>query len=168
MIIVVEGPDGSGKSTFARALSNFLHCIYIKSEVRPVKDVFYPLDYHRFLRNIDADVGNVVSDRHVIVSEPIYGSIIRGGHILREDDIRRAASDCFAVYCRPPTPTILQNIESSEQMKGVVDNAHDLIREYDRVMLRLPFKQVMTFDYTSQTTNELCQHILQRSLRNAP
>lgn len=164
MIIVVEGPDNSGKTTLAQVLTRYLKGCYVKTELRPVRSPLEVYAYHNVLRAADSYAGNVIADRHHIISEPIYGNLLRNGHCIPDDIIRYCASEIFAIYCRPPTPVIMVK-NGREQMDGVEDNLEEIIRAYDQAMLRLPFRQVVQYDFTTQSSIDLCKTILNRTIK---
>lgn len=129
-IIVVEGVDNSGKTTLALELAKRLRAVFVKVE-RPAKGNDLPA-FSNILEVASLYSGIVVIDRHVAISEPIYGEIIRGGHALREDEMKSAiARVTDIVYCRPPTDVIMGTLEVRGQMEGVVKHAAELLKAYD-------------------------------------
>lgn len=108
-LIIVEGPDGSGKTTLAKRVTAIARCkaavsrhgAYPGEEIialRYLKDVMWAVDHPREL---------LVMDRSWI-SEPIYGAAARGGACRVSDNeryvIEQAALTCGAavVLCLPP------------------------------------------------------------------
>lgn len=164
MIIVVEGCDNSGKTTIALKLAKRLKGLYLKSENIPPKREY--LAQYMGLLAVAELYGNgiVVSDRHHAVSEPIYGSIIRGGHQLEEIAIQLALTQISAfVYCRPSDELIIGKMPEREQMPGVLRNARKLIEAYDQYFesTYLDFQhKVWTYDYTKNSDEALALEIL--------
>lgn len=130
MIVIVEGPDNGGKTTLAQEVAKKMKAVYVKVE-RPRRAVDL-VAYQSILEVAKGYSGIVVSDRHVAISEPIYGNIIRGGHELRQADIDLCLGQLDAViYCRPPLPVIMKTLSDRAQMDGVIDNATRIVQAYD-------------------------------------
>lgn len=131
MIIICEGPDNGGKTTLAQYIAKKMRAVYIKVE-RPKRAAVDLMAYQKILHVAANYSGLVVSDRHVAISEPIYGPICRGGHDLDEREIH----ECFdridaVIYCRPPLPTIMKTIDDRPQMEGVIENTTRIVQAYD-------------------------------------
>lgn len=133
-IIIVEGCDGSGKTTLAMDLAKRMRAVFLKCE-RPQEGV----DLMRFdylLQTATVYSGVVVADRHVAISEPIYGMICRGKHDLKEKEIEECLSRVsHIVYCRPSSDQIKHSIGVHDHMEGVVDNLPKIIVAYDDFFL---------------------------------
>lgn len=158
MIIVFEGPDNAGKTTAALAVAKALRAVFLKVE-RPKAGN----DLAAFCRIVDVAQtysGHVVMDRHVAISEPIYGRICRGKHDLSPDGILMALGSIdLAVYCRPPTHKILGTIEERAQMEGVVDNLTAIIDAYDFFFQEANEHNWELYDFTTQTEEDLLERI---------
>lgn len=129
-IVVVEGMDNGGKTTLAMKLAKATRAAYVKVE-RPSSGVDL-LRFHEILEVAERYSGIVIADRHVAISEPIYGTIIRGGHSLLASDIDTVLGKIdMVIYCRPSTPAILGSIGVRDQMEGVVEQASKLLDAYD-------------------------------------
>ncbi len=133
MIIVCEGMDNSGKTTLAQTLAKELLAVYIKCE-RPLDAGRTPMAaYRRMLSNAEGYSKYVILDRSPVISEPIYGTVIRGEHRLSPIDVKLGLDQIdFVIYCRPPTPVIMGSINDRDQMPGVLSNLDALISAYDR------------------------------------
>lgn len=161
MIIIVEGPDNSGKTTFALALAKKLRAVFIKAE-RPDQALDL-LSYQGIIEHAQKYSGFVVSDRHLAISEPIYGSAIRGGHSLKPEDIEVCLKRIHAVvYCRPPTEVIMATLADREQMDGVQEKALDIIGAYDHYMesLHLDMDTILfVYDYKQGNVGEMAEKL---------
>lgn len=130
MIIIVEGMDNAGKTTLCQFLAKQLRAVYIKVE-RPRRAVDL-LAYQHILETANAYSGMVVTDRHVAISEPIYGPICRGKHDLKQEEIDLCANRFQAlIYCRPPLALIMKTIAERPQMSGVEEHTEQLVEAYD-------------------------------------
>lgn len=154
-IIVVEGPDNAGKTTLGLQLAKKLRAAFIKVE-RPASGLDL-MQFQHIIEFAGTYSGCVVADRHPCISEPIYGSIIRGGHFLTQDDILLCYRCITAiVYCRPPVEMILKTIYDRPQMEGVIEKARDIIKAYDSLMVESPphqFPRTIGYDYTHPACN---------------
>lgn len=161
MIVTVEGPDNSGKTTLCAILAKRLNALYIKAErPRTGPDL---LEYQAILERARAYSGVVLTDRHVAISEPIYGVICRGGHDLKQADIEVCLSRInVVVYCRPDQRIILGTLDNREQMAGVVENGSRIVDAYDHayslaVDCRKP--RWLKYDYMNNHLDDLVEAI---------
>jgi hypothetical protein len=143
--IIVEGPDGSGKGNLIRDLTNHLglpvHPRFVQSTGGPPEDL-----WDRMMDDIAtpafSDMHHTwIYDRHPLISEPIYGPIVRGKAIGSfaypswVDRMRaRVAERCLVVFCIPPYVEVLNNVvnprDNIEHMDGVAANVHAIYTEY--------------------------------------
>lgn len=158
-MIVVEGPDGSGKSTLVKRLSEQLQIPAVPSLGKLEPDLA--------IRNMEQMVLSLnpgVWDRCRAISEYIYGRVCRktrAFHPFHWTWIYRVIrSGHQIVYCRPPEHVIHENVGNTDQPDWVKENLPAIIREYDRVMLAirdyLGGDQVMFYyDYTNPSCERL-------------
>lgn len=154
MRVVIEGPDGSGKSTLCEHIREKIHTYFVmlrhSQRPRTSADLCNSLNWvAKIPTNLD-----VVIDRHPVISEPIYGGIIRHSDLFTQS---RLKADDFltqinrVVYCRPPVDVILENAKVRPQLEGVRDNLEKIIDAYDRRMQYLAFLpkiEIIIYDYT--------------------
>lgn len=179
--IIVEGMDGSGKTTLIRELLKYLtpsypgYSHYAKHERAsssvdgPVKQLDqWVIDDTRLMPFLAPSI----YDRHPLISEPIYGPICRGGVLgrFRVDswvEIMRqsVANYALVIWCHPPLDNIRQVIGNEEQMAGVVDNLDRLHKEYARAMLVWPGAKIM-YDRTKSNHTELINRL--RTINGGP
>lgn len=155
-VIIIEGPDGSGKTRLqgmlSKALALPLHERASDSIKGPVK-------------NLSTWVYNDVStletqplsiyDRHPLISEFIYGPICRSyldPNMLSPAIpmmIDQLAKKSLVIFCRPPNREIMTNVNRSgpQQMPGVVTHAMGITYAYDAMRLFWKGDQI-GFDYT--------------------
>lgn len=156
-VIVVEGVDGSGKTTLMDnlRLANGPRRYYtlIRHSGRPLKI----RDVKDFLGSLTVSYGMLrIIDRHPFISEPIYGPILRGVDMTgdwsedRKIQVLKNTVDRI-IYCRPPLPRIVQNLDNNPQLSGVKERITSLVTAYDRMMNILIHEgiRVIEYDFTS-------------------
>ena len=129
-IWVIEGPDNSGKTTLAQRLAKKLGGIYVKGEYvnQPEVEV---IRLHAWLRESPGS-RLIICDRHPVVSDPIYGTVVRKTQSMLSPGFCLGMSQYYnVVYCRPPRDNIL-NFGDREQMEGVIRQANELVDAYDQ------------------------------------
>lgn len=144
LVVLVEGMDNSGKTTLIRRLERMLCLEYIHSVYEPTEEgqakfiegVFTQIDV---IAGPNHKKTGVVLDRISLVSELVYGPILRHGSVLQPRTHQRLLDklwtyDPIIIYCRPTTETIISNIHEREQMAGVAEKAAELVVQYDNVM----------------------------------
>ncbi len=151
-MIIVEGFDGSGKTTAALKLSEWMAFKYLHAGSKP-DDVTASLD------RCHARMGMpVVQDRITHISEAVYGLLTRRENaklaLERLSDLMAAK---LLVYCRPSITTILKNVyehkmkahDIPEDVDAFKLNAELLIQEYDATIdYARRYVSVVVYDYT--------------------
>ncbi len=135
MNIIIEGPDGAGKSYLAKQLAEQLN-LHIVHFVAPTDDSFQFDMYRDFL----IDAKNTILDR-AWYSDMVYGPIFRGKAEIRADAMReleRGAEDTFIIYCTGPEYAMW--LAAQERGETFVENYtqyKEICRRYDEVMLHM-------------------------------
>ena len=137
--VIVEGVDGSGKSTLIENLISEFHFLTpVVNSAGPEQDFnsWWP---EVLSKEYDGLVP--IHDRFYY-SELVYGPILRGKllgdkkiHIEVRYKLRREA---FLIYCRPTLKSILQESQVNEQMEGVSTHLVGLLEGYDKLMQMQP------------------------------
>jgi hypothetical protein len=136
--IVVEGPDGGGKTNLIKRLlaeTNYELMPRASDSVKgPVDDLsgYVQRDVH------DREDDDRLYDRHPLISDLIYGPVIRGqiGFHDRSLGWLTGMLEMFynhrplMVYCLPPWSEVLWNVGRSEQMSGVGANIDKIYQLY--------------------------------------
>jgi len=176
MIIIVEGMDGTGKTTLVQQLAHHL-------DVRPKKFVKSSGPYEEFKRTLVASTipelneletasakGRPIKrlyDRFPLISEAVYGPILRGrncfGGLYYPLRSRLLALKTVIIYCRPDRDVIHTNVQQTPQMSGVREYFDELLDAYDKLFEELmdsPMNSYITvFDYTQDEVQELIYNI---------
>lgn len=159
--IVVEGADGSGKSNLVRdlvaALGLPIHPRSTPSVGGP------PANLDQWVeREFRRPKVQGIYDRHALVSEPIYGPIIRGAMPGMFNDKTwletcrgRLAHQSVFVFCIPPYMNVADNVldgDLSHHMAGVAepDNLYAIYQAYAMTAKQFESRKyhVLIHDYT--------------------
>lgn len=169
-IIVLEGPDGGGKTTLANYLEKQFGYIYLHTGVPENEDLL--LEYAIKIQRAREMSVSVVLDR-LHVGESVYGPIIRKrdrlghtGQVIIQRFVR--ASGAVLVFCRPPYEIALANWRKRHS-KGeeYVDLEHRYEHIYDRYKhyeTFETFKGSLTYDYSSCSLRDISETILQKTM----
>jgi hypothetical protein len=176
MLVIIEGMDGTGKTTLVQQLAHRL-------EVKPRKFVgsLGPSDDYRVVLvnltiseitelEIASAEGRSIKrlhDRFPLISEAVYGPILRGHNCFGGPyyPLRRRllALKTVIIYCRPDRDVIQANVQQAPQMSGVLGHFGELLDAYDKLFVELtesPVNSYITvFDYTRDEVRELIHKI---------
>lgn len=167
-MIIVEGPDGAGKTTLCNKLAEDfgLEVMDWQTElgisrddmkVNPTRRYYYAL--REELEDNDLLAG-VIHDR-LYFSSLVYGPIQQGNiQMSREDQtlISRVilALACPIILCMPPKDVVLANVHNPDfhQMKGIREQISDIYDAYDQLFRAKDkvYPYVMWYDYTGTRT----------------
>jgi GTPase SAR1 family protein len=120
-VIIVEGPDGAGKTTLINTLKEKLNL-----EVAPrvvSKDAEAMVDLRVWVeKNLMAGWQPLIFDRHRLISEPIYGPILRAEWEPGFSEVdwlvptlhQFYTLEPIIIYCLPPFKTVWDNVLSND------------------------------------------------------
>jgi hypothetical protein len=159
--VVLEGPDGAGKTTLAKYLS----AITDTPLAPKVADSLKGPAGTNLARYVDGDLGQwrnyassdlVISsfasatpsriyDRYPLISEPIYGIHVRKRiqpefmtNWYREAYAKFQAFDPLIIWCLPPYDEVTKHVHPSRDMDGVWRNISQLYAAYRMASLQWP------------------------------
>lgn len=165
-MIIVEGPDGGGKSTLIKRINRRFG---IPVATRSSTSLGGPVD--DLCGWVDNDLLNWGSkpihiyDRYPLISEPIYGSIIRGGyHEKMTQGWMRARLNTFrsmsvVIWCLPPMDVVCKNVDDTPQMDGVKSGITTIWHLYAN-MTHLWTGPGMTYDYSTNNPAPQDTHLV--------
>lgn len=158
--IIVEGMDGTGKSTLIKHLAHRYGLTIVESG-GPPKDLPDLINWCR-LQYAHIKLGGVIMDRVSSISQPCYNDDIDSWtidflvdqmyHLLGFKHTR-------LIYCRPPTDVILslenheiKSRDSKELIDYIENNADKILDKYDSTMERLALMGMSysEYDYTDK------------------
>jgi energy-coupling factor transporter ATP-binding protein EcfA2 len=164
-MIVVEGCDGTGKSTLVRTLAKVLdvsiHERACTSEGGPVSRLMH-WAYDDVCTMAEQEFA--VYDRHPLISEFVYGPIVRSKLPTGFDGnathnlIRMMAKEVLVVWCQPPLDAVRENLrvppnKISNQMAGVIEHHARIHTAYTTMRQYWPGESVI-HDYTKPDSLE--------------
>lgn len=153
-MIIVEGPDGAGKTNLVEYLASQFDLVRHERASHgvdgPVANLF-DWAYNDVCSMPDQPLA--VYDRHPLISEYIYGPICRStlppgfvtttAHLM----IRTMAQSVLVVLCRPPTGRLVASVAPERDMPGVTEHIERIASAYDAMRMLWP-GQVITYDFT--------------------
>lgn len=169
MSIILEGPDGAGKSTLACDLqAHFpemeMHPRFCTSKEGPIEGLAEAV--YKDTRGVPT---HYIYDRHPIISDYVYNAAIPyrwfSPDFLSDTMARvreRIARASLVVWCLPPIKVVAENVrrDAEDQMPGVADNIIKIYDNYQMHRLMWPGRSVV-FDYTEPEAswNALTYHL---------
>jgi hypothetical protein len=156
MLIIIEGPDNSGKSTLASWLAQSLNWRMMHSG-GPVKTIEERDDRLNLLFKVPQPV---VFDRFPCISERVYGPTLRAVDIFGDEHgqewlrLFHSTPRCV-IYCRAPLSLMLDlehhvskpgSGDDAKHVEAIKKNALALIHAYDRLMTE---EEHLSYDWTA-------------------
>jgi hypothetical protein len=174
-MIIIEGMDNSGKTRLSNRISGGTDRIETPTEYQflpLVSTVHSPSSLPWAAKakwceqaiKLDRQGYLIVYDRFPLISEKVYGPILRG-----KDESDTPASQVLwnnlfeqpqlIIYCRPPDEFISKTWYERDQLAGTSDSFWQLLNSYDAYMTRLGKETdnlILTrYDYTKNVDNSL-------------
>lgn len=165
MIYILEGPDGVGKSTLARAIADkskghILHCSWapgwgdMRIYFLKILQAAQSLDWYQ----------DVVIDRWA-PSEKVYGEVFRGG--AQFDTVRFILDNAPRegvkwVICRHPN-AVENHLKHKEERDEMFDDMTKIVDGFDKFVEDTSFLKWIEYDYTKVSTEAwVSEHVKKR------
>lgn len=145
-MIIVEGVDNTGKTTLIQKLKErFPSLELVPKWVGPRGPESSATMWNHmmlYLRKYPEKTLNLVFDRFPLISEQVYGPIIRGCLAFTKEEIALATQlfrvhDPLVIHCHRSLRSILADFDEREQMEGVKENLKALLEQYVHVLDKL-------------------------------
>lgn len=160
-MIVVEGPDGAGKTTFIELLSRYTDLPVAPRVVS--KNAEAMVDLRQWVHdNIQDGWQELIFDRHRLISEPIYGPVLRDEFEPGFSDLGwfYAMLEAFykikpvIVYCLPPFELVWKNVMSDDDNRIFHKNGRALRQIWSAYLNKACTdyalgKHIIIYDYTA-------------------
>ena len=179
-VLVLEGPDGGGKSTLLQAIKDADMNLETLHPGKP------PTDYMSLLEMLNSQIqvpkqAIRVYDRLTCISEWVYRpfridptiDVVNEqgvySSLLESQMVIGAHMNWVIIYCRPDTEVLLSQShlfnenDTDDTIRVVQEHAKEIIYTYDALMVRLErfgFK-VVRFDYINHDMDELIKSIME-------
>lgn len=151
MLVIIEGADGSGKTTLANRIRGQLgqYAMFLRTSGPPsiveIANVCHWVDSHPHTLPL-------IMDRYPLLSEYVYGPILRGKckHAMTIEMMARALRNAMVIHCRPNYSALAANVQKEVQLEGVLVNHRHIVKKYDELMgnLEKGGVHVKRYDYT--------------------
>lgn len=163
-MIVVEGPDGAGKTTLIEALMERFDLPVAPRVVS--KDAEAMVDLKVWVdKNLLQGFHGTIYDRHRLISETIYGPILRSTPSPGFDDVlwlEPRINEFYrlkpiTIYCLPNLDTVRRNIDGDQDNKTIapyIDQIYSAYVARAAIDLALAPGRVFIWNYKSSHTNK--------------
>lgn len=172
-MIVVEGPDGAGKTTLVKRILEDIPNLELQPRVVS-KNAEAMVDLKQWVMDdLSKGFGSRLYDRHRLISEPIYGPLLRGDmepgfdntNWLSQQFRRFAAIEPVLIFCLPPGQTVLLNIiKSADEQPSSMDLGKSLSIYWLYRMEAARWMGAWVYDYTRPLLDEGYE-VLVRSIK---
>lgn len=164
-MLIVEGPDGAGKTTLVKELSEKLGWPIAEKAVG--SDTKALTDLKKWVeKNVNDGWQNVIFDRHRLLSEPVYGPVLRPVGSPEWYDVdwqeemfcKFLAAQPLIIYCLPSHETLCQNIEGDPENEIVRDHIDQIYRAYVAQCAMLSATDsvsIFSFDYEVESIDDV-------------
>lgn len=160
-MIIIEGPDGAGKTTLVEGLCDE-YGMEVGKRGTDNRDLLYTVTVPDTFRAIRGALKGWSPDRtlptiwdRLYFSDLVYAPI-QGREVAFSDEERRlveltiTALGIPVILCYPPWDVVIKNEAGTKQMDGVHENLSRIYNSYD-FMIRVPHYR---YDYTDPETRE--------------
>ena len=158
MIYVIEGPDGTGKTTLSKAIAEkvggeILHPGFNKKwNIEKYHKAFFKL-----ATEFDEMGIPTILDRWA-PSEHVYASVFRGGESYDTDAlIKKLGADVVWIYCRNDN-AVANHFKNQTIRKEMFDDMTEVVKAFDQYVSESPLDWRM-YDYDKVDMNKFVEEL---------
>jgi hypothetical protein len=177
MSLIIEGMDGTGKTSLVNHLAQLFNLQIHERAVKSSKLGVVDNVYEWVLKDLATEPERpMVYDRHPLISEYIYSSVLRPGKIdprFYSEEARRMllrmSRNRLIIFCIPPAGNTLANVRHSEgnQLTGVIEHCQTLYDLYQQAYTYWPTPlNAIKFDYTNPSDLIVAETTIEYYMRN--
>jgi hypothetical protein len=154
IVIIIEGPDGAGKTNLVNKISDLFTLPVAEKVV--ASNMTAMVDLQQWVdENLKLGFQRKIFDRHRLISEPIYGTVIPGREhhaaFWDLDWLMQAMAEFrliqpTIIYCLPPLKAVQHNLALDRNNVEARPHARSIYHAYVAQACRDP--QAMVWDYT--------------------
>jgi len=149
-MVILEGCDGSGKTTLANQIAKHY-------DTKPIH-FGGPADEKELKERLKSMKYGRLYDRCPVISEIVYGGTIRKSPKFSLEDLNEflKRNQPLIIYCNPGLGTLLTNLhegrpeEDPKHISKVNENIFKLCQAYEYLMIQLP---VIKWDFRNHSTD---------------
>jgi len=143
-MIIVEGPDNTGKTTLIQQLQDIFHLPSLRAGFHPQN----PKDIHQYHYWAVTSPRQLILDRHPAVSDFIYTPILRPTEpeLSSLDLIIRMLDRHYTIFALPPFNQVEKSYDERPQLKGTKENLRRIYQAYEKLLN--DFEPNFLYDYT--------------------
>lgn len=166
-MIIVEGPDGSGKSTLVSQIELDWGLVRERRAVSSAAESLVPIGEY-IETELNRGFGMRLYDRFALISSPMYMMLPNRTFVfpmtdydwLRAQYYKMKRLDPVIIYCLPPFEEVMANLEREDNSGGkVLANAEQIYLNYVAFAAREYSSSIMVWDYTKPDTLRLANLI---------
>jgi len=163
-LIIVEGPDGAGKTTLIQKLLSIVPEYWgVPWELAPrvvSKDTSALVDLKEWTENnLDQGFQRRIFDRHRLLSDPIYRialgkpfdpELYSSFWLTKAWNTFLNSVEPYIIYCLPPLEVIKANLEGDLENIAVINHVDQIYMGYvsQLALLTSLYDYIYTYDYT--------------------